>query len=309
MDRKAASATFETKATDPGVFTARWSVFGNVDHVGDRVAKGAFAKQFAEDPHLPIIWSHRWDVPPIGETLDAFETEKGAEATGRLFVKGDESHEVARQVYAGMKSGALKKFSFAYDVETESKGEHEGKAVRELESLYPVYEWGPTLVGVNSATDLLTSPKSAETLLGIPAEALRKALDGGEKAGARNNSSDATRLQQIHDYAVENGAACAAKALQLWTPDKPTGRKSYEDIDAAAVFYIQEMISSGTNYIAGEDDPADTAEMGAVLQMLARMLADELAEIGATEQAESAAIEPQYAAQMRSLLTARPYIP
>lgn len=33
-----------------------------------------------------------------------------------------------------------------------------------------------------------------------------------EKAGARNSSKDAERLQSIHDYAVENGAACGKSA-------------------------------------------------------------------------------------------------
>lgn len=33
-----------------------------------------------------------------------------------------------------------------------------------------------------------------------------------EKAGARNSSKDAERLQAIHDYAVDNGAACEAEA-------------------------------------------------------------------------------------------------
>jgi HK97 family phage prohead protease len=37
-----------------------------------------------------------------------------------------------------------------------------------------------------------------------------------EKAGARNSSKDRERLQGIHDYAVENGAACGDKSH---TPD------------------------------------------------------------------------------------------
>ena len=44
-----------------------------------------------------------------------------------------------------------------------------------------------------------------------------KALPDGLKYGARNSRGDASRLQMIHDYAVENGAACgdAEKSVDL----------------------------------------------------------------------------------------------
>ena len=44
-----------------------------------------------------------------------------------------------------------------------------------------------------------------------------------EKAGARNSSKDAERLQHIHDFAVENGAKCSAAAEEATpAPETPS---------------------------------------------------------------------------------------
>ena len=45
------------------------------------------------------------------------------------------------------------------------------------------------------------------------------ALDPAEKAGARNSSKDAERLQSIHDLTVENGAICDGEKSHTQTPD------------------------------------------------------------------------------------------
>jgi hypothetical protein len=63
-DQKAAFEVAEFKAlhTGSGEFEALVSVFGNIDHGGDRVIKGAFAKSLGKweakgDP-IPVIWNH-----------------------------------------------------------------------------------------------------------------------------------------------------------------------------------------------------------------------------------------------------------
>jgi HK97 family phage prohead protease len=162
-----------------GEFVAEFSVFDNLDRDGDIVRQGAFAKAFEENPRPPIVWTHRWDIPPIGETLDASETKGGARGIGRLFV---EEHEVAAQVYAGLKSGALRQFSYAYELEEdgcvlrkaadEEKSPRRDGLVRELLAFRMVPEWGPTLVGANPQTQLLATAKSVATLLGVPETAL-----------------------------------------------------------------------------------------------------------------------------------------
>lgn len=278
--RKSVTAAFKALKS-PGEFEAEFSVFGNVDFDGDRLLKGAFEPAFEANPNPAIVWTHMWEIPPIGETIDAVETETGAKGTGRLFL---DDHEIAGQVWAGLKSGALTQYSFAYNVaearlvdaagaETPRK---DGR-IQELVKLSHIYEWGPTLVGANSATSTLDLAKSMRlrlgakmlgrrdgskgyddadywgisplldmlddafwfiyceddaediatmrgiasmllTLLGKEATeddaAKSKLIDWlksetARKAGARHSAEDYSRIQAIHDLAVDLGASTA----------------------------------------------------------------------------------------------------
>jgi HK97 family phage prohead protease len=170
MYHKSVVATFKAHQT-PGQFEALFSRFDNIDLDGDIIRKGAFEPALDANPNPAIVWTHRWDIPPIGETLEAGETKDGARAVGRLFLK---EHPVAQQVWAGLKSGALRQFSFSFDLadaklrdpEDEEKAvRHDGK-IQELLKFSAVHEWGPTLVGANPQTALL-SAKSLSVLLGL----------------------------------------------------------------------------------------------------------------------------------------------
>lgn len=160
----------------PGTFEALISVFGNVDSDGDVVTPGAFTKTLADGPK-PIVWSHAWGTPPIGETLEAKETDQGLLVKGRLFVADDEDHAVARQVYAGLKAGALKEFSWGGRVTKETRVEDEnGDVTFELAEI-DLVEYGPCLKGANPATALLAvkslvkegaiTPDQAREALGV----------------------------------------------------------------------------------------------------------------------------------------------
>jgi len=199
MNRKSVAAEFKASKT-PGEFEALFSRFGNVDKDGDVIVKGAFEPAFGVNPNPAIVWTHRWDIPPIGETLDAGEQEKGARAVGRLFLK---EHPVAQQVWAGLKSGALRQFSFSYDLDDFLLREPSGdeKAVRrdgmiqELRKFSDIHEWGPTLVGANPQTALL-SAKSLSVLLGldtlgIDLSALKSTTEEGEGSEEGEESDDA----------------------------------------------------------------------------------------------------------------------
>jgi HK97 family phage prohead protease len=147
-------------ADEPGTFEALVSVFGNVDMGGDRVKKGAFKRTLEERGLPPIVWSHMWDVPPIGAVLDAAENNQGLRIKGRLFVGEDEDHSVARQVHTAMKAqdgrgmSPLREFSFGYQVQKSSTEEKDGDEIRVLEDV-DLFEVGPTLVGMNPDTQLL----------------------------------------------------------------------------------------------------------------------------------------------------------
>lgn len=168
---KSVAATFKALKT-PGEFEAEFSVFGNIDLDGDRMIEGAFKDAQAANPNPPIIWTHRWDIPPIGETLEWGETGGGVKGVGRLFL-GD--HEVADQVWPGLKSHALKEYSYAMNFgssgcrlvackEGESSPRSDGR-VREIFGLKELIEWGPTLKGANPQTATIDIAKAGARLV------------------------------------------------------------------------------------------------------------------------------------------------
>lgn len=171
MERKA-FALSEIKASKdkPGQFEAVVAVFGNVDQGGDRIEKGAFARTLEERGLPPIVWSHMWDVPPIGAVQEAKETDRGLEIKGSLYV---DDHEVARQVYAAMKGvdgngrSPLREFSFGYEVRESTEEKTDGEDVRVLKDL-ELFEVGPTLVGMNPETELLAVKAGSVTITSAP---------------------------------------------------------------------------------------------------------------------------------------------
>lgn len=144
----------------PGTFEAIVAVFGNVDRGGDRMVKGAFKRTLEERGLPPIVWSHNWDVPPIGVVSEAAENNEGLRIKGRLFVGEDEDHPMARQVWTAMKAqdgnGAapLREFSFGFETRGSAMVEEDDEEIRELRDV-ELFEVGPTLVGMNPETRLV----------------------------------------------------------------------------------------------------------------------------------------------------------
>lgn len=101
------------------------STFGNKDHGGDIVLKGAFvdtineltkkAKPINGTPYsklMPVLWQHNWDEP-IGSFVEIREDEKG------LFVKGilpKDDDFVRGRVIPQMKAGSISDMSIGYIV-------------------------------------------------------------------------------------------------------------------------------------------------------------------------------------------------
>lgn len=176
--------------SDTGEFEAIVSVFGNVDSVGDRVVPGAFAESLAawkERPGpIPVIWSHRWDDPDahIGIVTSAVEDDEGLRITGKLDVA---DNPTAARVWKLLKGRRVDSFSFAYDVVDEVKGEDGANELRTLDLL----EVGPTLVGANRETRLLSAKNSAD--LAARLDALEQTVTTGF-----------AKLAAIFDVAVDD---------------------------------------------------------------------------------------------------------
>jgi HK97 family phage prohead protease len=240
---------FEFKAggDQPGYFKALVAVFNNVDDGGDRIIPGAFRKSLKSNPRPPIIWSHRWEIPPIGQTLKAKETESGLEIEGQLLLDDDGiSGDYARSVLSGFKAGALKEFSFAFDVTDSEEVEEKGKTVRELKALN-VFEVGPTLIGMNRETALL---EVASNGLNVVDDIARKVvtllLDAEQfKAGLERLSADTKAAIAPHNTSVVDGTwdkstammacsnsddpAAAFRSICAWySGSNPDQRQSYK---------------------------------------------------------------------------------
>lgn len=157
---------FETKAAgDAGTFEALVSVFGNVDHQGDRILKGAYANTLERwrssgDP-VPIVFNHNWSDPMshigFADANDVSETDRGLVVKGQLDI---DENPVARQVHKLLKRRSLREFSIGYTVPAggEKRASDGANEISELDLI----EAGPTLKGANPATEL-AGVKSALT--------------------------------------------------------------------------------------------------------------------------------------------------
>lgn len=190
-------ASFKAADGETGAFEALVSVFGNVDRGGDRVIKGAFAKSLGRwqekgDP-IPVIWNHMWENPEahIGAVHpgDAVETDDGLLVKGRL----DLDNPFAKQVYRLLSERRVKEFSFGYNV-LDAERKNGALELREVD----VIEVGPTLKGMNPATELLAVKALAAATEDDTATAVADVLDLAEvKAGARHSKETLAALQRM----------------------------------------------------------------------------------------------------------------
>lgn len=150
---------------DRGVVEALVAVFGNVDYGGDRIKAGAFTDTLAQwaasgDP-IPYIWSHDWGNPDahIGAVTSARETDDGLVVTAEI----DLDRPFAAQVFHLLKTRRVKQFSFGYEPLEYSwvvEDSHPGE-IRELTKL-ALFEAGPTLLGMNPDTELISAASHPE---------------------------------------------------------------------------------------------------------------------------------------------------
>lgn len=239
---------------EEGVFEAIVSVFGNVDSYGDRVMPGAFAKTLTEwadsgDP-IPVYWSHRMDDPDynIGHVLEAAELLSGDERLpdslkqfGGLWVKvqidlEDGTTSKAKQVYRLLKGRRVTQFSFAYDVMAYRivKAAEDAESVWELDEL-ALYEVGPTPIGANQETELLSVKAAAHH-----AQHLTEGIKAGRVLSAKNETElrDAHEaigrvLSTLNDDSEDDSSKASGSGPAK--DEEPTGAKSEEPIPSTPV--------------------------------------------------------------------------
>jgi HK97 family phage prohead protease len=238
MKTKNLSAQVKATGDGAGEFEAIVAVFGNVDSGGDVIVKGAFTDTLTEwqasgDP-IPVVWSHDSNDPfsHIGSVVEASETDTGLLVKGQL----DLENPKAAQVFKLLKGRRVTQFSFAYSVLDAGPTEVDGIKATELRRL-KLYEVGPTLVGMNQATELLSaksddvdakagrvlSAKNVEVVSNAiaAADALKSALKTLLDA-ATNDDGKASTGQQVKDEepsgvkSEEQPASVPAVDIRSW---------------------------------------------------------------------------------------------
>lgn len=176
MQPEMKAITLDLKAVDGsdpnGEFEAILST-PSLDRDGETVAAGAFNPLPAS---IPVHYAHDFVTgqPPIGSAEPYYDGDV-------LKVKGRFAPTERAQEFRELVAGGFIKSMSAGFLTTKRRG----KSILQGD----LFEGSLTAVPVNPTAMVLAS----------------KAL----KAGARNNATDTTRLQQIHDLSVENGAACS----------------------------------------------------------------------------------------------------
>lgn len=77
-----------------GTFEAYVAIFGTPDRSdffgdSDIIEPGAFTQTLQEKGLPPVVWSHVWTIPPVGQALQAVEDAKGLRIKARLFLEDD----------------------------------------------------------------------------------------------------------------------------------------------------------------------------------------------------------------------------
>jgi len=175
--------------TDEGVITGIAWLFDQADRYGDTIQKGSLS--FPET--LPILWSHK-DENAIGVWDSIKETARGIEVRGRLLL---EEVPLAGQVFALIKSGAVRSLSVGFWPLKSTKNSAGGKDISEGDLVEISIVSAPAHPGAT-----ITSIKSAAGRKGtnMAKAALKtKAVEGDQIAEdpANDNVDEAALAEQV----------------------------------------------------------------------------------------------------------------
>lgn len=207
-----------------GQFTGYASVFGNVDSVGDKIIKGAFAeslKDFGDGgAGIPCYWCHETSDPEmnLGTTLEATEDEHG------LFVKVqlDLDNPKAAYAYKLLKEQRVRQMSFAYQV---TDGENK-KDCFEITGC-KIFEVSIVPVGANQATSI----ESVKALQDEDAPEDTEATEDGtsEDEGDTSDTDLTGDLENLEDQLAKIVDLVAAMIEKTQGEETPEDEKPTDD--------------------------------------------------------------------------------
>jgi HK97 family phage prohead protease len=97
--------------SDDGVFSGYASVFNKLDHHGDIILPGAFAKSLSHNLDVKLLWQHD-SSQPIGYFTRIEETTHGLYVEGRLLLDISK----AKEVYSMLKTGVVNGLSIGFEI-------------------------------------------------------------------------------------------------------------------------------------------------------------------------------------------------
>lgn len=200
-----------------GQFTGYASVFGNVDSVGDKIIKGAFAeslKDFGDGgAGIPCYWCHETSDPEmnLGTTLEATEDEHG------LFVKVqlDLDNPKAAYAYKLLKEQRVRQMSFAYQVTDGASKE----GCFEITGC-KIFEVSIVPVGANQATSIESVKALQDEDAPEPTEDTEDTEDTGEEEPETDLTEDLQNLEDQLAKIVDLVAEIIEKTQGEETPEE-----------------------------------------------------------------------------------------
>ena len=198
----------KTKDLADGEFIGWASTYGNVDHQGDRVVKGAFAKSLATDTVVPIAWEHQTKDPRnlVGEIKSARETDEGLEIHAKL----DLDTEFGAAAYRAVKARRVGSLSIGYGVRHSVKA---SDGVNELTDL-DLIEVSLVSRPANDRATITASKSTPTKLLQARAKAAELAADDPDAdKDAEPDDSDLTVGERLV-AALERATAAANELIE-----------------------------------------------------------------------------------------------
>ena len=204
--------------SNEGEFSGYGATFGNLDHTGDIIKAGAFAKSLNDwgmKGELPFLFAFHDMSRPIGDWLEMREDEKGLYVRGRLWTKGDRRIEDAVMAYNMLRGTGQKTLSIGYrvnDYEMQESVNGSIRVIKEIDlvevSIVPI-PMNPQakITAVKSLKDsegnILSkrelekflrdadfSAKEAKAFIAGGYEALERDAKGGEEAAHRDDDAE-----------------------------------------------------------------------------------------------------------------------
>ena len=119
MQHKSVPLLIKSADDQGGTFVGLASVFDNVDHHGDIVRRGAFAKSLSSGSPIPLMWEHKADDPRyyVGDVVEATETDDGLAIKGRF----DLDTEFGKSAYRNTKGRRVSGLSIGYAIRNSTK--------------------------------------------------------------------------------------------------------------------------------------------------------------------------------------------